>query len=171
MSDLSLISSFKIHSAEVKSVCELEDGSFVSGSEDGVVKMWDNNGIVLQFFCGHSGGIYKVIKINSDTIVSASSDLTAKIWKVSTGECLHTLSFDDPLPGFELETISEDAFVSAHQRATGPVVRAWNDKGDLISIVTQKPQNDITLISDVIVRLRDGSIVVANKYQLGIRKL
>src|SRR5207245_2793411 len=93
VSDLGVLSSFKIHreSEAVESICELEDGSFVSAAEN-TMKRWDDKGRVLQTFFGHSHSIYRVIELNRDVIVSASKDTTVRMWRVSTGECLRTLT-------------------------------------------------------------------------------
>ena len=69
-----------------------EDGSFVSAAWK-TMKRWDEKGTVLQTFSGHSNYINRVIELNRDVIVSAQSkDTTVKMWKVSTGECLRTLT-------------------------------------------------------------------------------
>ena len=81
VSDLGLISSFDLHGRfdAIKSICELEDGSFVSASYK-MMKGWDEKGTVLQTFSGHSAYIKSVIELNRDVVVSASLDKTLKMW-------------------------------------------------------------------------------------------
>jgi len=63
VSNLGLISSFKIHDNDyVMSMCELEDGSFVSGARS-TMRRWNETGTVLQTFSGHSDSIQRVIEL------------------------------------------------------------------------------------------------------------
>jgi len=70
--DLKCISSFGVHSRAVVCICELSDGSFVSGFRDSTIKRWNEKGIVLQTFSGHSEAVVKVIELRSDIIVASS---------------------------------------------------------------------------------------------------
>jgi len=83
-----VVSSFKVQT-NIRTICELTDGSFVSGSKASDLERWNRSGTVLQTF-DHLG-VLKVIELRSDVIVSAT-DTNLKVWRVSTGECLHTLN-------------------------------------------------------------------------------
>ena len=111
-SDLGVFYSFRLHDGydAVKSICELEDGSFVSAVKE-VIDRWDSNGRVLQTFSGHAEHIYRVIELNRDVIVSASLENTVKMWKVSTGECLRTLTLHSTCV-YGLEKVKDGVFVS-----------------------------------------------------------
>jgi len=77
--DLAVISSFKLHSRAVRCLYELSDGLFVSGSDDAMVKRWDENGTVLQTFSGHSRGVIRLMELNSDVVVASSVDNTVTV--------------------------------------------------------------------------------------------
>jgi len=149
-----VICSFKVHSARVWSICELEDGSFVSGSSDRTIKRWDGDGRLVETISGiHSSSITRVMELKSDVIVALSRDILVSIWKVSTGELLHELRLhSNSVRG--LEKLSENKFVTSSLDHT---IRVWNaiDGKCIETITTDYPIEAIT-------RVRD-SIVTANK--------
>jgi len=61
----------------------LEDGTFVSSSEDRSVKRWDENGTVLRTFAGHTHRIKSVIELINDILVAMSWDSIVVVWRVS----------------------------------------------------------------------------------------
>lgn len=160
VNDLGVISSFMIHDEQVRSPCELEDGSFVSAAYK-TMKRWDDKGTVLQTFSGHSNAIERVIELKRDVIVSASYDKTVKIWRVSTGEALYTLTLRSEVCG--LEKVMDGVLVAGSYRDKMIVV--LDEKGNIIE--THQSGGWITAMT----RLRDGSIVTANSYLIEIRRL
>jgi len=135
VSDLVLLSSFNIHSDTVYCVCELKDGSFVSGANDYMLSRWNDCGKILQVFPGHTDGVYKVIKLKNNIVVSAAGDRTLKLWKLSSGECLHTSDLHtNDICG--LIKISDDKFISGSSDQT---IRIWDDKGDCIETIRTEP--------------------------------
>lgn len=69
---------------------------------------------------GHQASV-RCLEIHGDLVVSGSYDTTAKIWKISTGECLRTLQG-------HFSQIYAIAF-DGHKIATGSLdtsVRIWN---------------------------------------------
>jgi len=103
--------SFEIHEGAVESICELEDGTFVSGSHDSRLKRWNQKGTTLQTYYGHSYRVLQVIELRSNTtIVSLSTDLTFKVWNTHSGECLHTMGDVNDVVG--MVRLSNDLFVS-----------------------------------------------------------
>ena len=161
VSDLGVISSFsKIHYESVYCICELDDDSFVSAAYI-TMKRWDVDGRVLQTFSGHSKTINRVIELNKDVIVSASDDTTVKMWKVSTGECLRTLTLhSNSVIG--LEKVSDGVFASGYW---GGGIVVWDERGDFIE--THQSKSGLRLMT----RLRDGSIVTADRKVIEIRQL
>jgi WD40 repeat protein len=65
----------------------------VSGSDDGVVSLWEvATGRLLHQLHGHSGAVQSVaMSPNGDRAVSAGVDRTIRVWDVATGEQLHIL--------------------------------------------------------------------------------
>jgi WD40 repeat protein len=65
----------------------------VSGSDDGVVSLWEvATGRLLHQLHGHSGAVQSVaMSPNGDRAVSAGVDRTVRVWDVATGEPLHIL--------------------------------------------------------------------------------
>jgi WD40 repeat protein len=71
------------------------DGSrVVSGSRDGVLKIWDaRSGECLQTLSGHGSSVQSVAyACDGNRVVSGSDDATLKVWDARSGECLQTLS-------------------------------------------------------------------------------
>ena len=162
VSDLAVLSSFRIDRGHqrVGSICELLDGSFVSTAFE-TMQSWDIKGRVLQTFLRHSDYINRVIELNRDIVVSASDDKTVKMWKVATGECLRTLTLhSDIVRG--LAKLSDSLFASGS--FDGRIV-VWDEKGDCVE--THQSKSGITAMT----RLKDGSIVTADRYLIEIRQL
>jgi len=143
--DLGLISLFEIHSTEVWSISQLNDGSFVSASTDSTVKRWDENGMVIQTFSEDlTGGFVRVIELTSDVIVASSLDTTL-IWKVSTGDLLRKTS----LRSEALIKLSNDKFVTG---STDNMIHVWNGiTGECIETITSDdPIEAMTRVGDSI---------------------
>lgn len=65
-----------------------------SGGPEKLVRVWDpKSGKLITKFVGHTDNIRDIL-INSDgdTIMTASSDQTVKIWSLTAGRCMHTLT-------------------------------------------------------------------------------
>ena len=65
-----------------------------SGGPESIVRVWDpKSGKLITKFVGHTDNIRDIlINRDGDTIMSASSDQTVKIWSLTAGRCMHTLS-------------------------------------------------------------------------------
>ena len=160
LSDFGVLSSFLLHddNVAVESICELQDGSFVSAAWN-TVKRWDEEGTVLQTFFHSFVNI--VIELNRDVIVSAGADDTVNMWKVSTGECLRTLTFHSQhVVG--LAKVKDGVFASGSY--DGMIV-VWDEKGECIE--THQSKSNVHAMT----RLRDGSIVSADSDLIEIRQL
>lgn len=65
-----------------------------SGGPENIVRLWDSkSGKRITKFVGHTDNV-RAILINEtgDTIMTASSDQTVKVWSVTAGRCMHTLT-------------------------------------------------------------------------------
>ncbi|KAL4785540.1 hypothetical protein BJX76DRAFT_176682 [Aspergillus varians] len=65
-----------------------------SGGPEKLVRVWDpKSGKLITKFVGHTDNIRDIL-VNSDgdTIMTASSDQTVKIWSLTAGRCMHTLT-------------------------------------------------------------------------------
>jgi WD40 repeat protein len=84
------------------------DGRFiVSGSEDGIVQMWDA-------ISGRSGPNTMLSLSYENMIVSGSSDGTMRVWDATTGGLEHVLNgFDDTEPTFNSLMSASKGRVSA----------------------------------------------------------
>lgn len=65
-----------------------------SGGPESIVRLWDpRSGKRITKFVGHTDNIRDIlINENGDTIMTASSDQTVKVWSVTAGRCMHTLT-------------------------------------------------------------------------------
>ncbi|KXJ86706.1 hypothetical protein Micbo1qcDRAFT_152686 [Microdochium bolleyi] len=82
--------------AEKGSVYALSAGRSImaSGGPESIVRLWDpRTGKSVTKFLGHTDNI-RAILMNEvgDTIMTASSDQTVKVWSVTAGRCMHTLT-------------------------------------------------------------------------------
>lgn len=65
-----------------------------SGGPESIVRLWDpRTGNRITKFVGHTDTI-RAILVNEagDTVITASSDQTVKVWSVTAGRCTHTLT-------------------------------------------------------------------------------
>ncbi|RDW62955.1 WD repeat protein [Aspergillus mulundensis] len=65
-----------------------------SGGPEKLVRLWDpKSGKPITKFVGHTDNIRDIlINGDGDTIMTASSDQTVKIWSLTAGRCMHTLT-------------------------------------------------------------------------------
>ncbi|KAE8407975.1 hypothetical protein BDV37DRAFT_205952 [Aspergillus pseudonomiae] len=65
-----------------------------SGGPESVVRVWDpKSGKLITKFVGHTDNIRDIlVNRDGDTIMTASSDQTIKIWSLTAGRCMHTLT-------------------------------------------------------------------------------
>ncbi|KAK6587059.1 hypothetical protein PZA11_000349 [Diplocarpon coronariae] len=65
-----------------------------SGGPESIVRLWDpRTGKRVTKFVGHTDNIRDILVNESgDTIMTASSDQTIKVWSVTAGRCMHTLT-------------------------------------------------------------------------------
>ncbi|OKL56220.1 hypothetical protein UA08_08474 [Talaromyces atroroseus] len=81
---------------EKGSVYALGTGGSVlaSGGPESVVRVWDpKSGKLITKFVGHTDNIRDIlINQDGDTIMTASSDQTIKVWSLTAGRCSHTLT-------------------------------------------------------------------------------
>jgi len=65
-----------------------------SGGPESIVRLWDpNTGKRITKFVGHTDNIRAILVNESgDMVLTASSDQTVKVWSVTAGRCMHTLT-------------------------------------------------------------------------------
>jgi len=68
-----------------------------SGGPQSTVRVWDpKTGKRITKFVGHTDNIRDIlISEDGSTILTASSDQTVKVWSVTAGRCMHTLTMHD----------------------------------------------------------------------------
>ena len=69
------------------------DLTFLSGSEDNTVRVWDSaTGQCLRVCEGHSGSVHSVaFAPDGKTFLSGSGDGTIRVWSAETGECMQVI--------------------------------------------------------------------------------
>jgi F-box and WD-40 domain protein CDC4 len=87
------LNTLKAHDSAVRCLAILGNGTVVSGSRDGTIRLWILESGQLQLrsiLCGHTAEVRNV-QVHGDVIVSGSYDADARVWSAETGECLHIL--------------------------------------------------------------------------------
>lgn len=65
-----------------------------SGGPESIVRLWDpQSGKRITKFVGHTDNVRDIlISQDGETVLTASSDQTVKVWSVSAGRCMYTLT-------------------------------------------------------------------------------
>jgi WD repeat-containing protein 48 len=68
-----------------------------NGGPESIVRLWDpRSGKRITKFVGHTDVIRAIlISESGDMVLSASGDQTVKVWSVTAGRCMHTLTMHD----------------------------------------------------------------------------
>ncbi|MBS1659641.1 MAG: 2OG-Fe(II) oxygenase [Bacteroidetes bacterium] len=91
------VNKIKIHSAIVLSLCRITDSTFASGGGDNMITIANVEGEVLRTLTGHSNWVWKVIKLDENTIASCSEDNSIKLWEIGSGRLLATFFDNEPV--------------------------------------------------------------------------
>jgi len=153
LNTLRLKKSFKLHTSIVSALCELSDGSFVSGADDQALLRWDEDGTVLQTLCADLNGVQRVIELNPNVFVSAADeDQTLRLWNVSSGECFCESTADCFIDG--LVRLSDHRFATTTRRDRW--IQVWSEQGDCINSTFGRCIRDVTSM----LALRDSSLLL-----------
>jgi len=148
-----LITTFRMHGDEheVNSLCGLYDRTFLSAASR-KLKHWDEDGKVLRIFSGPSYRVLRVIELRRDIAVSLSEEDKFKIWRVSSGECLHTVHCRT-ICACTLERIAEDKFVTG--AGFGLSVYVWDDNGECVQKLDCGPSlYSMSIVGDAFVTIK-----------------
>ncbi len=65
-----------------------------SGGPESIVRLWDpKSGKRITNFVGHTDNIRDIlVNEDGDTVMTASSDQTVKVWSITAGRCMYTLT-------------------------------------------------------------------------------
>ena len=68
-----------------------------NGGPESIVRLWDpKSGKRITKFVGHTDMIRAIlVSEEGDMVLSASADQTVKVWSVTAGRCMHTLTMHD----------------------------------------------------------------------------
>ena len=160
------------HDREVLSVAFSPDGQMIAtGSQDNMVKLWDNQGNILHTLEGHDASVSKV-KFNPDdnalTLASVSWDGTIKLWSCK-GFLLQTLidtsqriwGVDFSPNGHSIATASDRGVKL--WRPTNPLLTILRGHGAAVIDATYSPDGQAIASGsdDRTIKLwyRDGSLI------------
>ena len=77
-----VIKEYSGHTHSVRTLCQINEDTFASGSFDGTIKIWNlNENEPIQSLEGHKSYVISVINIKNGDLVSCSNDHTIKIWR------------------------------------------------------------------------------------------
>eukprot|EP00803_Ostreobium_quekettii_P004255 evm.model.scf_468.8 EVM.evm.TU.scf_468.8 scf_468:46770-53924(-) len=111
------------HTSQVTAFAVLSDGSLVSASVDGTLRIWQN-GRCTATLTGHEGPIWCLLVLPDDRLLSGSVDKTARLWQGN--QCIGVLKgHNDTIRGLAL--VPGVGVVSASHDAT---LRVWTLQGD-----------------------------------------
>ena len=111
------------HTYWVRCVAKLTDTTFVSGSGDKTLKLWNKeNGSVIRTFRGHTSDVRCVAKLTDTTFVSGSNDHTLILWNTEDGSVIRTFQEHALYVGC-VAKLTDTTFVSGSSDNT---LKFWN---------------------------------------------
>ena len=129
---MEIIRTFRGHSYGVNCVAVLPDGNFVSGSNDGTLRLWNTNtGETIRTFGEHLNAVTCVAVLPDGNFVSGSRDTTLHLWNTNTGHIrmfrghTNTVSCIAVLPNGNIVSGSEDGTLRLWNTNTGKVIRIF----------------------------------------------
>jgi division protein 1 len=80
------------------STLQVFDAALASGSNDGIVRLWDlRSGEIIRQLFGHTGAITTLQFDKNFNLVTGSADRSLRIWDLRTGGLLDSFSYDNPI--------------------------------------------------------------------------
>lgn len=119
----------KEHTKWIKSLILIEN-KLVSGSEDGLIKVWNLNNTTKNSLNTllHGGLVYTLILLKDQLIASGGScDFSIKIWDISNSNCIHSLK-NHTNTVFSLLMLENNTLISASKDKS---LRLWIISDDL----------------------------------------
>ncbi|MDP2439351.1 MAG: WD40 repeat domain-containing protein [archaeon] len=178
-----LLHALEGHAGIVRSVAISRDGTVLSASDDSTLRIWSSSGELLHCCVGHSAWVRSVSCSPDGRIaLTGGYDRTARLWDVSSGVCIATLSghpgwirsvalvvikspsgtsFDGEPTRMVAVTASYDATMRVWAVPSGELLHVLQGHDDILMAVSATPDGS-TLLSastDLTVRawgLRDG---------------
>jgi WD40 repeat protein len=72
----------------VNALVELPNGHIASGSNDGIVRIWDpDSGYIENVFRGHQSSVTALVILPDGRLATGSFDGTVRIWDLTSGDC------------------------------------------------------------------------------------
>lgn len=120
---------WQIDGAEIDAIAASRDGSRIaSASDDRLVRVWTNDGRLLQTLAGHSDRITSLAFNPKGTLLaSGSEDATVRLTEVVSGCPIVILRHSNPV-----KSVSFDASGALLATASGTAVRLWDARRRLL---------------------------------------
>lgn len=128
-----------------------------SGGPESIVRLWDpKSGKRITNLVGHTDNVRDIlINEDGDTVMTASSDQTIKVWSITAGRCMHTL------------TMHNDSVWSLYSEHPQLSVFYSTDRAGVVAKTDFRHYSDIDeSLSLAIAQEHDGvnKVVVAGEY-------
>lgn len=146
------------HFHSVKTILQLSNGNFISGSFDSSIKIWDlNMNKCIETLHEHTGPIDCLVELSNGTFVSSSSDRTIKIWSVSNKKSLKSFNLNTSC-AITMHALNDDKLATGNN---DNAIYIWNMK-EGTPLAKMKGHKDYVL---TLVLLKDGRLVSGSKDQ------
>ena len=76
--------------------------NLIKASGDKIIIWKIGNGEILKIIDAHSGGIWSLVKLSNNILISCSNDKTIKVWRIEDGELLNTFEFNKDVYYFKI---------------------------------------------------------------------
>ena len=149
INNFKLIKSININEGMILSEWTAEDGSLITGCENGKILIWDMNDYsCFKELKGHNSGVDYIIQLSDYRIVSGAQDNNLKIWDYFSEKCLATLKGHTGA----IETLLELKDTRVVSGSWDQTLKIW-DVYNYQCLSTIKAHNDNILVIEL---LKDG---------------
>jgi len=101
----------------------LNDGTFISGSSDNTIKLWNKDKTTPErTYEGHTGPLWALAVLDDKTFISGSEDRTIKLWKIGKTTALRTYKGHTNIV-CALAVLEPHSFISASADKT---IKLWS---------------------------------------------
>ena len=155
----------EIHPSPVKYITQFDDGILATTSVDKSIKLFtinDNNEIkTIQSLYGHSGPVYKIIKLTNNYFVSCGEDQNIKLWNKENGIYINSINLF-----LNINQINNNINYNNEQFIRPNAIPLNNNNLSRIPLNKKKTNINLTLFENIFVDIPENNNSIIKYYDI-----